>query len=671
MKIHRKTGSDLSRARVSATVTRVTEPPFKKIDVNARRGRDLLKMTMTKFKGADFMGQCYRVFGFVSLLVLAGPAFAERPYTPEVTVVKSINTHDVRADGSDREIIDVVYRIETAQGVSDQGAQRISYRNGIDEVESIEASTIKADGTEIKVPESAIRTQDEDSDGGATEFSDTKYKVIVFPAVEVGGRVRYRATINHLTTPFPKFFDDAHVFSPQWKWEYTEVNINVPTNMPLYVQQRGVNGGLVSTKDGVNHYQFVYRGPEPKAPESGSVWVGDYAPMFYVSTFPDMVAVGKAYETAAAPMAQITDRIKTRANEVTQGLTGDAEKVKVIDHWVAKNIRYVAVTLGHGGLIPHPADQVLANRYGDCKDHAILMQALLAAVGIESSGALVNSGGAYSLSTVGSIGPPNHIITYVPSLDLYVDSTDQFSPYGTLSFDVIDKPTVLTALGKVGRTPSMRADANVERASIEMVIHADGTIQGNTSTSVSGVWEAESRAERFYAQPTPENQVVKAMLYRFNETGTGSLEFGDPTVLEQPFLLTSTFLLDPVTNFPGPGALMIPVGLSPGLIANVGKYKPLDDVKWPYPCRSRILEDSYRIEFPENAVLGQLPNGVDYMTAGTRYQSSYERRGQSVLVHRELHVQRAGSVCTPADNEAWKTFHAVLQRDLRAQVFYQ
>ena len=100
-----------------------------------------------------------------------------------------------------------VLRVETAQGISDAGAQRISYRSSIDEVESIEASTIKPDGTEIKVPESAIRTQDEDSDGGATEFSDTKYKVIVFPAVEVGSRVRYKVTINHRTTPFPGFFD--------------------------------------------------------------------------------------------------------------------------------------------------------------------------------------------------------------------------------------------------------------------------------------------------------------------------------------------------------------------------------------------------------------------------------------------------------------------------------
>jgi transglutaminase-like putative cysteine protease len=613
----------------------------------------------------------HRLIPFVAFVVAATPVFAERPYTPEMTVERYVNTHNVRADGSDRETTEFVLRIETLQGVSDEGAQRISYRSGIDEVKSIEASTIKPNGTEIKIPESAIRTQDEDSDGGATEFSDTKYKVIVFPAVEVGGRVRYKVTINHRTTPFPKLFEDSYVWSPQWKWEFSEININVPIGLPLYVEQRGIAGGLKSTEDGVNHYQFSYHNAGAKAPESGSVSAGDYAPILYVSTYRDMISVGHAYQAASRPMAKITENIRAVANEVTMGLMDDAEKVRALDHWMAKNIRYVAMTLGHGGLIPHPADQVLKNRYGDCKDHAILMEALLAAVGIDSSGALLNSGSAYALATVGSIGPPNHIITYIPSLDQYVDSTNQFAQFGTLSFGVMDKPTVLTALDRLGRTPPMRADQNVVRTEIEMTIRSDGVIEGHASSSITGVLESESRANRFYSQSSAEAEVVKKLLYRFNETGSGSLDYPDPTVLDQSFWVKSSFRLDPVTNFPGPGALMTPVGLAPGGIATLGTNKPVEQREWQHPCLSRTLEDSYRIEFPANAVLGELPQGVTYSQAGIHYQSTYEKSGHSVAVRRQLEVQRPSDVCTPQDNEEWKAFHAVLQRDLRAQVFYR
>jgi len=183
--------------------------------------------------------------------------------------------------------------------------------------------------------------------------------------------------------------------------------------------------------------------------------------------------------------------------------------------------------------------------------------------------------------------------------------------------------------------------------------------------------EAASRASRFDAQPTPEVQVVKSLLNRFNETGSGSLDYPDPTVLDQPFWVKSTFKLDPVTNFPGPGALMMPVGLAPGGIPNLGINKPLAQRQWAYPCISRSLEDNYRIEFPATVTLGAVPKGVTYQEEGIQYQSTYAQDGHALVVHRTLEVQHARNVCTPKDNAAWKAFHAVLQRDLRSQVFYR
>ena len=116
---------------------------------------------------------------------------------------------------------------------------------------------------------------------------------------------------------------------------------------------------------------------------------------------------------------------------------------------------------------------------------------------------------------------------------------------------------------------------------------------------------------------------------------------------------------------------MTPVGLSPGGIPAFGANKPLEQRQWQYPCMSRILEDRYQIEFPATVTLTQIPRGVIYTEGGIHYRSSYELSGHSVVIHRELEVQHPSDVCTPQDNEAWKAFHAVLQRDLRSQVFYR
>ena len=46
-------------------------------------------------------------------------------------------------------------------------------------------------------------------------------------------------------------------------------------------------------------------------------------------------------------------------------------------HWVSRNIRYVALNIDVGGFVPRPAQAVLEHRYGDCKDHVVLLEAAL------------------------------------------------------------------------------------------------------------------------------------------------------------------------------------------------------------------------------------------------------------------------------------------------------
>lgn len=611
------------------------------------------------------------LFATFSLLVVSAPALAQRPYKPDFAVERFVQIHDVRADATDTETTEFVIRVDTPQGVIGAGALRVSYRSDIDTVESIEAWTVRPDGTTVTIPADAIHTQDEGTDGGTSEFTTTHYKVIVYPSVEIGSRVGYRVRINHESTPFPNLFFEAHTLSPEYSYLHWEVQINVPVELHLYAEMRGLPGCLMTTSDGVRHLRCTYQQVNAKPPEPGSVFEGDFAPALRVSTYPDLVAVGAAYEKEAAPMAAVTAPIRDLALQLTAGLPDDAARVRALHHWVAKNIRYVAVYLGHGGLIPHSAAEILSKRYGDCKDHATLLQSLLAAVGISSSTALISSGNAFQLPGVGALGPLNHAITYIPSLDLYVDSTSPFAPFGTLPAGDMDKPTVLTALGTLGHTPSTKADRNVQRSAVDLVIRPDGSIDGTARTTVGDVMATESRSSRFYAQSEPEPQVVKELLRRFNETGTGTLEHADPTDLDSPFWINATFELDPVTNFPGPGALKPPVGLAPGSIAGLGASSPLPTRENDYVCWSRTLDETYRIEFPVGTALGALPKGFTYDRDGVRYSSSYTARGRVVDIRRHLEIQRSGNVCTPANNATWRAFHRLLQRDLRSQIFYR
>lgn len=70
---------------------------------------------------------------------------------------------------------------------------------------------------------------------------------------------------------------------------------------------------------------------------------------------------------------------------ITSGISDRRRQAEAIYQWVAQNICYVAVYLGNGGLEPNSASSVLSNRYGDCKDHIMLLEALFAAQGIVST----------------------------------------------------------------------------------------------------------------------------------------------------------------------------------------------------------------------------------------------------------------------------------------------
>jgi hypothetical protein len=59
--------------------------------------------------------------------------------------------------------------------------------------------------------------------------------------------------------------------------------------------------------------------------------------------------------------------------------------------FVQNNIRYVGIEMGEHSHRPHTPDEVVRQRYGDCKDKSLLLATLLRANGIEAHVALVNT----------------------------------------------------------------------------------------------------------------------------------------------------------------------------------------------------------------------------------------------------------------------------------------
>ena len=103
----------------------------------------------------------------------------------------------------------------------------------------------------------------------------------------------------------------------------------------------------------------------------------DTGPVILVTTFDDYEALGTAYELRARPKAAVTERVRALADELTKGTYTPRTQVKAFYDWVSKNIRFAGSCVGAGSVVPHDVDRILTSKMGDCKDHAVLMQALM------------------------------------------------------------------------------------------------------------------------------------------------------------------------------------------------------------------------------------------------------------------------------------------------------
>jgi lipoprotein NlpI len=83
-------------------------------------------------------------------------------------------------------------------------------------------------------------------------------------------------------------------------------------------------------------------------------------------------------------LRQMTRDIKARS-------TSDADAVRQAFKFVQQDIRYVGVEIGEGSFRPRHPNQVLEQRYGDCKDKALLLSAVLRGLGYRAYPALVST----------------------------------------------------------------------------------------------------------------------------------------------------------------------------------------------------------------------------------------------------------------------------------------
>jgi transglutaminase-like putative cysteine protease len=601
-------------------------------------------------------------------------ATAHSGYEAPFTWVERSEEWVVRADASTTHTVSQQIRVDTEAGVESVSERRVAYSGSLETVEVLEAWTLTPDGRRLDVEPDKIRTL-EAQDSGEPDFSDTRVKAVIYPAVTKGAIVglRFRA-IQH-TPYFPGHATWAVYHQPGVRHMDVKVGVRQDPGVTLQLNARGMLGGQVALRPddppGSVRYAFTYQQDAALAPERARVDEQDFAPHLLATTFRDWADLAAVYQAGAQPKTELTPSLETLARELVKDATYERERVQRLYNWVSREIRYVAMAVGVGGYLPHSAESILANRYGDCKDHVVILEALLKAVGIASSPALVNLGKVMRLAEVPTFEAFNHVITYIPSLNLFLDATSRFAPMGTLPLEVMDKPVVLTATGQLARTPKTSPQTDYTHTQVKLKVGALGQVTGTSVATIRGADELDSRQIQFDNIGQPQEALAQRYLARFGESGIGELTVPDPLDLNQPWRVSSRFDLDPVVNVPGPSAMAVPIGLTPGRIRALATTRPSSERRFEAFCRSVNHQEFIEVQLPKSVRIQRIPPNVTFSRGPWRYSADYRRSGQVVHIRRELSVDRPGHICNARDDLDWAAVLPVLQKDLRGQVFFK
>jgi hypothetical protein len=614
-------------------------------------------------------------FSLVVLLTLVA-GWVQAAYLPNYTVLSEHHDLFVHRDATFEHGMSRVVRIAAEGGVEEMGEVSQSYNSDLATMVVTQAYVLQPDGQRVEVSPDNIKVRDAYVDSGSPIFSNEKEIFIIFPKVQVGSELHYTFHERVHEPTFPEQFNWSDY---QLYWvpvESSTVRVMYDPAIRLRFDMRGGYREQTAEVDekvheGYRVRHFKYRMTHVQEYESGGVSLSDTAPMIMVSSWENYGAVGRAYDRRSKPKARPDSEIKSLAEKVVGDAASERERVQRLHAWVAQNIRYVGTYVGAGGFVPNPATLILKRHYGDCKDHATLLEAMLTSMGIDSSPALINLGQAFQLMPLPGPSPFNHVITYIPSLDLFVDATARYAPTGSLPLGDMGKPVLIARTGEIKTTPKPSAERDVEIVHSHWEIQPNGDMFAKSEFSKTGWLEVNSRGYASDQEEIDQERWSREYLQDRQEVGVGESHAPKSDDWSKSWRVTAITKLRNVLNLPEPSAFAIPVGVAPGTMRAFADTSPDTQRKRPWRCASRTIREVSTVDLPPSVKVQYLPKGVDIDEKQWQYRSTYQLQGLRMHIEREMVMRFDRPWCNADMAPKWAQFMERVRRDVRGQVFVE
>ena len=529
-------------------------------------------------------------------------------------------------------------------------------------VRDIKGWLIRADGSTKSYGKDQVIDAISDPDDVYNEY---RIKVIdASDEADAGAIFGYQVTSEEA----PLFDQDIYFFQDDLPSLWSRYTLNLPNGWTA--DSMTFNRQKVEPTISGTSYSWELRNlsPIPSEPESPSVKnlvphiAVSYAPAANATNFrafKDWAEVSRWNTQLSDPSVIIDDAVASKARELTANSATEFEKIRAIGTFV-QNIQYISVDIGVGkgnGYRPRPSTLVLQRGYGDCKDKANLMRALLKAVKIEAYPVAIYSGDrTFVRAEWASPSQFNHCIIAVKVSDatkaptiisdqtlgrlMIFDATDPYTPVGDLpdylqgSFALV----VAGAEGKLLKMPVTPPETNGLNRRVEMTLEPSGNISGMIRENSSG--QAASYARRLLREISVSN--YNKMIEGWVARGISTARVGKITPLDKS--KENQFDLDVELSAPAYGQLMQGRLLifKPVVVDRLNSLWLTDNNRTqPVVMEANSFNETATFKLPAGFVVDETPDAVNLETPFGKYSTSYETKDGSLVFKRSLVLNSA------------------------------
>ncbi len=395
--------------------------------------------------------------------------------------------------------------------------------------------------------------------------------------------------------------------------------------------------------------------------------------------------IGVWYANLTASSRQSTPEIQQKVKELTAGASSWREKVQILSTYVQSHIRYVDIEIGIGGFQPHAAGDIYKHQYGDCKDKATLLSAMLHEVGIDSYLVLAQVNRGIVTPEFASAMTFDHAILAVPvpaseSVQdlssvvetkkigklLFFDPTSTYTSFGYIPWYLQDNYVLVSTPqgGELVHLPLHVPATNKLIRQSKLELHPDGSLSGTVEETWSGGEASDKREELLTASGTDRAKVLEtflaSFLHGFHLTGASVTNLER---MDQPLILHYQFTADRYAKSAGELLIVRPrvLGEKSSDIAEG------DPRKFPVEYQEASLQtDDFEITLPAGYTVDDVPRPTKTDSDFASYASQTQVTGNKLRYTRTYQVNQ---VLIPLDKlDELRKFNRQVAADERSSV---